>query len=375
MPDQLDQSQADVGTPTKTARRRVPQSKVPRFPLTSALRVPRTLADHFAKAPTRPLDIAAALNMSPSSGTFRNLCGAALGYGLTSGGPNSQSIGLTDLGRQIVSPLREGDDAAAMRDAVLTPSVEREFLERYDGSPLPANHIAHNVLETMGVPVGATERVYEVIRENAKTVTFIKTIRDRDYIDLSSVQRGLPPDLPEVDGDSAAADSADQQGQRGETTAMLSPSPQPTKPAGTERVFVSSSANPEIASQIATLLKFGGREAVTKTDADALADDGLLGLVAAMHECSSGVFFLGTQAPRDASQIDRREGVSARTLLELGAAVALFGSQCVLLVETGAKVPSAIEGLPRVEYSPDGLTLTELTDIVSALMSGSEVDE
>ena len=58
------------------------------------------------------------------------------------------------------------------------------MLEKYDGSPLPNQRIAQNVLEEMGVPAEATERVFELIVHNAESVGFIKRIKDKTYVDL-----------------------------------------------------------------------------------------------------------------------------------------------------------------------------------------------
>jgi hypothetical protein len=90
------------------------------------LKVPRELADQYGKQPASPLDIAVALEMKPSSGNFRYLCGSALAYGLTDGGPRTSHIGLTDLGRRIVSPTEDGDDQRAMREALLRPRIVGE---------------------------------------------------------------------------------------------------------------------------------------------------------------------------------------------------------------------------------------------------------
>ena len=51
----------------------------------------------------RPLLVAQALEMQPTSSTFRMLC-AAIAYGMTSGGYNAEAITLTQLGRRM-SPL------------------------------------------------------------------------------------------------------------------------------------------------------------------------------------------------------------------------------------------------------------------------------
>src|SRR5712692_9984499 len=121
-------------TSSQSKRRYISQEDVPSVSLAQALRVPTAIADHYAKQPARPLQVAQALEMSPTSGTFRAICGAAIGYGLTEGGPNAAAIALTRLGRRIVAPMEEGDDEAARREAVLAPSVAREFLQKYDGS-------------------------------------------------------------------------------------------------------------------------------------------------------------------------------------------------------------------------------------------------
>ena len=113
--------------PSTKQVKKISQSDIPSVSLEQALRVPVAIAENYAKSPTRPFDLAAALNMTPTSGPFRQLCGAAIGYGLTDGGPNAPLISLTALGSRIVAPLEEGEDMLAKRQAVLAPSVERKF--------------------------------------------------------------------------------------------------------------------------------------------------------------------------------------------------------------------------------------------------------
>ena len=75
------------------------------------LRVARAISDQYGKRPASPLDIAVALDMKPTTGPFRYLCGSALAYGITDGGPRSSEIvGSDAFGRyvaQIWSDLRE----------------------------------------------------------------------------------------------------------------------------------------------------------------------------------------------------------------------------------------------------------------------------
>jgi hypothetical protein len=84
-------SKASNGKP----RSYVSQTEVPRFSVTDALRVANALADEYGKQPTRPLDVAKALKMSPNSSQYKLLTGASVAYGFTDAGAQAEKIGLT----------------------------------------------------------------------------------------------------------------------------------------------------------------------------------------------------------------------------------------------------------------------------------------
>ena len=161
------------------------QSDVPGVSLENALRVPRLIGEK--PRPVTPLEVAAALEMSPSSGPFRSLCGASIAYGLTNGGCNAQSISLTALGKRIVKPLEEGDNVLAKREAVMRPRVVGEFLTKYSGLSLPRLDIAMNVLQDMGVPKEKAKSVFSLIVDGAQAVGLLREIKGRQYVDLTGV--------------------------------------------------------------------------------------------------------------------------------------------------------------------------------------------
>ncbi|MBF6606662.1 MAG: hypothetical protein ACYDAK_02105 [Candidatus Limnocylindrales bacterium] len=161
------------------------QEDVPSYSLEQALRVPRAIADSYAFKPTRPLNVAGAMKLSPTSGPFRSLTGAAIAYGLTIGGAFAPEIGITPLGMRVVRPTKPGDDLAAKREALLKPRVVGEFLRQYDGAALPPDQIAKNVLLERGVPAGREEDVLALIIEGADAVAFLKEINGKKYVDLA----------------------------------------------------------------------------------------------------------------------------------------------------------------------------------------------
>lgn len=172
------------------------QSDVPGYSLSEALRIPRALVDSFGKTATKPLLVARAAGFTPTSGKFRMLCGASIGYGLTDGGYNANSISLTSLGMRAVAPQEEGDDLVAMREAFLRPRVVNEFLTKYQNSKFPSEQIARNVLESMGVPTQASARALDVIRTGAEELGLLQEIKGHIYVDIESPDSPSANDSP-----------------------------------------------------------------------------------------------------------------------------------------------------------------------------------
>lgn len=202
----MDVRMSEEETPAQaTKRSRISQTDIPAISLEKALRVPRAIAENYASHPTRPLDVASALGVQPSSGGFRVECGAAIGCGLTEGGPNAPEISLTTLGKRITKPTEIEDDKLALRAAALKPTVADQFYEKYDGSPLPPKNIAQNVLATLTVPEDRTSDVYDLLIENARFVGLLKAIKDKEYIDIggplnsSSASTTSPVSVPTQD--------------------------------------------------------------------------------------------------------------------------------------------------------------------------------
>ncbi len=121
---------------TKPKRTLIKQTEVPSVSLEQALRVPRAIAENYGARPTKPLHVATGMGIQASTGGFRQLTGAAIAYGLTSGGYKAQEIGIEPLGMRIVRPTVEGDDLAAKREAFLRPHWGTGFWVRACSEPL-----------------------------------------------------------------------------------------------------------------------------------------------------------------------------------------------------------------------------------------------
>lgn len=338
----------------------VSQSDVPRYPLEDSLRVARAISDQYGKKPVSPLDLAVALDMKPTTGTFRYLCGSALAYGITDGGPRAPQIGLTDLGRRIVAPTEEGDDVRAMREALLQPRVVGEFLRRYNSSKLPKRQIGCNVLETLGVPSEATERTFDLIVSGARSVGLLRTIKDDEYVQLEAAI--APPETPPSPEDDVADDTVHPSDEaRHEPTRASSGVLSPVDPASSSdlrtnrRVFITHGRNKRIVEQLKELLTFGDfvpvvsveRESVSKPVPEKVLDD--------MRSCAAAVIHVGVEQRLMDQAGEEVSVLNPNVLIEIGAAMMRYGRSFILLVEEGTRLPSNLQGLYEVRYTGEEL--------------------
>ena len=162
-------------------KKRLNQSDVPAYSLEHAMRVPIAVLENYAGEPTKPIDVAAAMDLVPTSSQFRMLTGSAIAYGLTEGGAQSQQIVLTDLANKILQPLEEGIDLKNKQESLLKPRIIGEFLTKYNGSPIPKDQIAQNVLISMGVPNDRASDVLALILEGAEGLGLITEIKGKKY--------------------------------------------------------------------------------------------------------------------------------------------------------------------------------------------------
>jgi predicted nucleotide-binding protein len=347
-----------------TYRERTSQADVPGYSLIRALKIAGAINDNYGGKPARPLQVAAAMNVQPTSGPFRMLCGASIAYGLTEGGYNAAEISLTDIARRILRPTRENDDLAAKREAVLKPRVIREFLQKYDNHPMPAANIAGNVLEEMGVPRGRTEQTLALILENAEGVGFISDVNGRKYVDLQGT-KPKPLGKDEVH----ELELADEQEDSGEEPQSRQSTPMSTVNSGVEtsRVFITHGKNLNFIEPIKKLLKFGGFEAVVAAETQSVSTPVPEKVMTEMRGCGAAIIHIDAEQRLLDSNAKEQVVLNANVLIEIGAAMALYGSRFILLVKEGITLPSNLQGLYMVKYGGEVLDSDATIKLLEAI--------
>jgi predicted nucleotide-binding protein len=370
-PGASNQAQSAKGTGKATAdnvptvkRTRILQGEVPALGLEQALRVPKAIFDQYAGREVTPLELAAGLDMTPTSGPFRTLTGAAVAYGLAEGAYNSAKIKPTPLASRVFRPLAEGQDIEAKRSALLTPRVVGEFLRQYDANALPRNDIALNVLESLGVPHDRLEGVLGLIVSGARACGLIRELKGKEYVELS----GVAP-LPGVAQRPASAEP-DHESDEESNTPQNNP-PDRSEPfvsqAENKRVFITHGKNKSLIEPIKKLVAFGELEAVVAVESTSVSKPVPDKVMADMRSCSGAIIHV--DAERDLTDKDGHvvKVLNENVLIEIGAAMALYGRRFILLVREGVSLPSNLQGLFEVRYQADDLGASKTIELLDAI--------
>ncbi len=342
----------------------VSQAEIPSYSVEQALRVPKAIAENFAYKPAKPLQVAKAMGMQPNSGGFRALCGAAVAYGLTNGSAYSPEISIDTLGMRIVRPTSEGDDLKARREALLKPRVIGEFFRKYDGAPLPRTEIAHNVLIDMGVPPEKAESSLALILEGAESVGYIEEIKDKKYIDLKGATSmpsegnnesiGLVAE-PVTNRNKLDDESSIEKVERQKEPQHTNNEAPSSHKSNKRRVFITHGKNKSFIEPIKKLLSFGELEAVVSVDRQSVSQPVPDKVMGEMRSCGAAIIHVDAELKLIDQEAKEHIVLNPNVLMEIGAAMALYGRRFILLVKDGIKLPSNLQGLYEVRYTGENL--------------------
>jgi Predicted nucleotide-binding protein containing TIR-like domain len=312
------------------------------------------ISDEYGKAPTRPVDVAAAMELAPAAGHFKTLTGSTVAYGFTEGASQADLISLTPLGLRVVAPQEEGDDLLAKREALLHPRLPREFLERYDGSKLPSETIGRNVLEGLGCPTEACERTLKLIVDSADALGLLREIKGAKYVNLKPAGTQTAIDGQQSGVDAADVETGPDEGEADSTETISGEPTQTAKAAeapANRKVFISHGKNTKIVAQIKDILEFGNYEPVVTVEKESVSKPVPEKVLDDMRACGAAIIHVGTEMKLLDPTGEEVAMLNANVLIEIGAAMMRYGRNFILLVEDGVELPSNLQGLYQVRYA------------------------
>lgn len=346
--------------PAKADEKRVyfKQADFPQSTLQQAQRIASAIVDNFAGDSGSPPDVALSLGISPTSSGWQTLAGASIAYGLSDGGINANVIKLTSLGRRLVAPEAEDEDIVARREAIMKPRILREFFEKYRRAKFPNDTIAVNVLKSLGLPGDRAEAAVDIIKANGSYAGIIRETPTGPFINLDS------PGVPRPAATSELANSVSMQHAEDVPTvvagdlspaAATPPAVVPAFDAKANRVFITHGKQRAVVAQIKELLTFGSFEPVVSVERESTAIPVPEKVFEDMRSCGAGVLHVGAEGKYLDKDGNEHAKLNDNVLIEIGAAMALYGKRMILLVEKGVALPSNLQGLYRCEFEGDKL--------------------
>lgn len=132
------------------------------------------------------------------------------------------------------------------------------------------------------------------------------------------------------------------------------------------RVFITHGKNKKILEQVKELVSFGKFEAVVAQERETAAKPVPDKVMDEMRTCQAAVIHVGVEGvlfEKDGSEVPQ---INGNVLIEIGAAMALYGKNFILLVEEGAKLPSNLQGLYECRYKGDELNMEATMKLLKA---------
>lgn len=285
---------------------------------------------------------------------------------------------ITNAGRRYVR------DAGSSRSDVLRVIVRqvRPYLavvERAVHGPeasMTATDVAAHWYEHFRSEVSDSEKVL-----NDQAICFFHIAQGADLGALVIGRRGLPTrfdfdvdttrafasapttetlDVPSDDETDEIGDAPEVIGEEEEVSQTTDPS------VCSNRVFITHGRNRRILDQVKELVTYGKFEPVVAMEHETAAKPVPEKVMSEMRTCRAAVIHVGAdQVLYDADGKEVPQ-INANVLIEIGAAMALYGQNFILLVEEGLSLPSNLQGLYECRYEGDELNMRATMKLLKA---------
>jgi predicted nucleotide-binding protein len=325
----------------------------PALELSKAIAMAKAINDEAAGLAVDRLTLSTLLNTSPSSSNFMYMVLSSRAYGLTTGGKNAGEFALTQLGREAVSddPVAR---TAALRKAVLSVAPFKTFLVAHDKKKVPvAAAFKAFLANKAAVPHDRLDEAMAHLLADMRTAAFTRMVTGAEWIDLQAAVEARPildADEENDDEELPAEEVGPSEEDVSEPTRIERP-----QLLTTPRVFITHGSNRAIVEQLKELLKFGKFEPVVAQEGETVAKPVPEKVFDAMRSCSAAVIHVATEDKLLDSGGQERVMINPNVLIEIGAAMALYGRNFILLVPEGIDLPSNLQGLYRCDYEGEKL--------------------
>jgi|HubBroStandDraft_2_1064218.scaffolds.fasta_scaffold00123_1 hypothetical protein len=345
-----------------------PSSDFPKHSLKMALRIATALEDKNSGNPMPPTEVAIAIGKSPGSSDFRVLLSSSIKYGLTMGSYNQSKVSLTPLARDILEPTSDETKSKALSQAAFAPPLLGRIFDAYKNKKVPDPQFFQNALvRDFGVSRDQAARCAAIFQDNVEFLGLLRQATTGKWL------------APEPMGFAAGPSSGDDSGALGSDDAIGVPALSgvvaftPTVPGNAamdvrgRRVFITHGKNKALIEPIKKLLGFGELEALVSVQTQTVSQPVPGKVMSEMRSCGAAIIHV-----EDERRLIDKEGkehvvLNDNVLIEIGAAIALFGERFILVVKEGVTLPSNLQGLLVLPYKGQTLDMEETVKLMEAI--------
>ncbi len=133
-----------------------------------------------------------------------------------------------------------------------------------------------------------------------------------------------------------------------------------------DRVFITHGKNRKILDQVKEIVAYGKFEPVVAQENETAAKPVPKKVMDDMRTCCAAVIHVGSEGVLFDGEGSEVPQINGNVLIEIGAAMALYGEKFVLLVEDGVNLPSNLQGLYECRYEGDELDMPATMKLLKA---------
>jgi predicted nucleotide-binding protein len=137
-----------------------------------------------------------------------------------------------------------------------------------------------------------------------------------------------------------------------------------------QRIFITRTDGGKVLERVKEIVASGKFEPVVARHRGPAGGSLLYDLIEQMRSCDTAIIHVS--AGGAGADADRQPQISDDVLIEIGAAMALYGREFVLLVEDAIELPPSLRGLREWRYSGDASKMPGMMQLLRAFMGFSQ---
>jgi predicted nucleotide-binding protein len=142
----------------------------------------------------------------------------------------------------------------------------------------------------------------------------------------------------------------------------------PSTDARAKKVFITHGKNKALIEPIKKLLAFGELEAVVSVQTQTVSQPVPGKVMEEMRSCGAAIIHVEDERHLVDTEGNEHIVLNDNVLIEIGAAMALYGShRFILVVKEGVKLPSNLQGLLELRYKGDTLDVNDTVNLMEAI--------